>query len=196
MNGAELLDRWANWYPGTPPLGYRLREAFPERWFRIHSLPESQRYATSEAEYEELLGRHNAVATDLLGSGAPCAVLVTTTCDPEWTRDLDEIAGLGPGTWSLWGRTPVDQVDPDLREDEPEGWCVFGLALRWAPGRLDSLIRSVAEDRLRAIVVSQESGRVYAPYDGGADLFLAGERERDEMRDRYRAWLSTHPYGL
>ena len=64
------------------------------------------------------------------------------------------------------------------------------------PGSLDPLIRSVAEDQIQALLVSLESGRVYAPYDGGADLFLRSAAERDLMQKRYQQWLSSHPEGL
>jgi hypothetical protein len=46
------------------------------------------------------------------------------------------------------------------------------------------------------LIVSEATGRVYAPYDGGADLFLSSESERDQYREKYSAWLSAHPSGL
>ncbi len=193
---SPFFDRWVRWFPNTPPLGYRLRQAYPQLWFRIHSLPESKRYAASEAEYRELLIRHNTIASDVLGVGSPCAMLITTTCDPRWTSGLSERAGLEPDAVSLLWKTPPDEVDPDNREFEPEGWCVFGAQVQWAPGRFDPLIRSVAEDQIQALFVSLESGRVYAPYDGGADLFLRSSSERDHMRTRHKQWLSSHPEGL
>jgi len=44
--------------------------------------------------------------------------------------------------------------------------------------------------------VALDTGAVYAPYDGGADLFFPSTWERDLARDRYRAWLSRDPGGL
>jgi hypothetical protein len=46
------------------------------------------------------------------------------------------------------------------------------------------------------LIVSEATGRVYAPYDGGADLFVETEAERDALRTKYSGWLSTHPSGL
>ena len=67
---------WAEHYPSIPPLGYRLREALPERWLRVHDLPDGKRYATDDAEAAEILRRMNAVATSVLGEDAPCWLVV------------------------------------------------------------------------------------------------------------------------
>ena len=70
---------WAWWqaaFDGCPPIGHRLRARFAtRRWIRFHSLPGSKRYATDEAEYAELLHRHDAIATALFGHGAPIVML-------------------------------------------------------------------------------------------------------------------------
>jgi hypothetical protein len=38
--------------------------------------------------------------------------------------------------------------------------------------------------------------RVYHPYDGGADVILTTNTERDQLRSRHTDWLSVHPSGL
>ncbi|MDB4915783.1 MAG: hypothetical protein JWM95_3427, partial [Gemmatimonadetes bacterium] len=82
MNPADstVLARWPEWYPDAPPVGFLLREAYPDRWLRIHSLPEAKRYPTSGFDYAELLRRHNSVAADVLGLDTPCAILLVHTC--------------------------------------------------------------------------------------------------------------------
>lgn len=44
-----------------------LVQYFTQFWFRIHSLPESKRYADTTEEYELLLNRHNEIITDCFG---------------------------------------------------------------------------------------------------------------------------------
>jgi hypothetical protein len=69
--------------------------------------------------------------------------------------------------------------------------------LEWQPGALDDVLADVANALLGPfLIVAETTGRVYAPYDGGADLFLGSETERDAFRQRYQAWLSSHPSGL
>ncbi|WP_425586206.1 DUF3885 domain-containing protein [Streptomyces sannanensis] len=51
--GTLSLDAaWESNWPGTLPLGHLLRSAWPDRWVRFHSLPESKRYADTEAEFK------------------------------------------------------------------------------------------------------------------------------------------------
>ncbi|WP_443333951.1 DUF3885 domain-containing protein [Streptomyces sp. CB02056] len=38
--------------------------------------------------------------------------------------------------------------------------------------------------------------RLYHPYDGGADVYLASTEERDRLKERHAGWLSGHPNGL
>ncbi len=44
--------------------------------------------------------------------------------------------------------------------------------------------------------LSESKKWIYAPYDGGADIVLQSEIERDEIKKKYVAWLSQHPEGL
>src|SRR5690242_3897509 len=77
MTPAEFNDYWQQVYPNSPPIGYLLRQEYEDRWFRIHTLPESKRYPETEAEYQEILRRHNLLLDDLLGEQGEF-VLITT----------------------------------------------------------------------------------------------------------------------
>ena len=61
----------------------------------------------------------------------------------------------------------------------------------------DDLLRDVADDRISDIVLLNPiSGEVYAPYDGGADLFVTDHARVANIKKRWTAWLSAHPAGL
>jgi hypothetical protein len=69
--------------------------------------------------------------------------------------------------------------------------------MRWSAGRLDPLLRQVADEVIANVVLADTDLRwLYHPYDGGMDVILASSGERDVMRHRHRDWLSTHPSGL
>lgn len=177
---------------------HELREVYGDRWLRIHSLPESKRYPEDEMEYRELLRRHNLVATETLGEGIECVLLHTRfrfiECDgaPPSPLEFDALPGVDFRLVPELG-VAEDAADPgDRRVAE-----VFAAAVRWEPGAFDRLIREVADDTIQwFIFLAWETGRGYAPYDGGADLFLASGSERDALRSRYSEWLSRHPGGL
>ncbi len=81
--------------------------------------------------------------------------------------------------------------------DENE-WMQFAAAkVTWRHGQLNDLIEAVAEDVEDFVLFAiLERRTAYAPYDGGADLILAGEGSVAAARSRWRSWLSAHPLGL
>ena len=96
-----------------------------------------------------------------------------------------------------------------VESNEPQGgWIVnlegFDQALGfevteiiWNRTKYDALLREVADwKKANVVIVSRESQRIYAPYDGGADLIFRNKQERDEKKQAYREWLSAHPEGL
>ena len=191
MTPEEFRRYWEATYPACPPVSYLLRQALGERWLRIHTLPASKRYAESEAEYREVLHRHNTVLTDLLGEGQPFVVVSTgyaETSAPELVRH--EAAEYYPAS---------RHVLTACMEDEPPRlyWHFFMDVQCWQPGMADSLLRQFADYAVANVCfVSVERQSIYAPYDGGADIFLSCASERDVLHHRYAAWLSTHPLGL
>jgi hypothetical protein len=187
--------RWATWYDDVAPLGFMLRNVFSDRWLRIHSLPNAKHSPTTESEYAELLRRHNAVATSLLGDGEQCAVLVFGPLDKARLPGLGRRVGLTRGSLPFIARLPSERWGEEAGVVvQPMG--LFGGTVTWSAGRFDRFIIAVADELASGLLVNLASGRAYAPYDGGADLFWATEIERDAARARYRSWLSQDPSGL
>jgi hypothetical protein len=188
---------WHRSFLLAPPVSYRMRELYPARWLRIHSLPESKRYPESPEEHAEVLARHNAVATAMFGEAREVALVVEqygTAEAPAPPPDLPD--GLGGGL------RPLRRVDP--RELQPEAdpaddafVDLSAAAVIWRPGALDALISELANgEGSRFLLSTLDAARVYAPYDGGADLFLEDRGTRDEWKARFSAWLSRDPSGL
>ncbi|MFD9737584.1 hypothetical protein [Umezawaea sp. NPDC059074] len=46
------------------------------------------------------------------------------------------------------------------------------------------------------LITDADLQRTYHPYDGGADVILSTNSERDQLRSRHSDWLSAHPSGL
>ncbi len=191
---ADFLRIWERWYPDAPPIGFLLRKAYGERWLRIHSLPKSKRYATTERERREILRRHNTVANDMFGLGTPCVVTLWDYCRRDVPARLRRAAGLDVTPYRI-GRLPER-----LWYDE-EGcfgcpMCIYGYSVVWRPGVLDGFILAVADEKITGVVVNMERAVVYAPYDGGADLIYRSPADRREAHRSYADWLSNRPDGL
>ena len=94
MTKAEFDTRWREMFPETQLTPHELRTTYPERWFRIHSLPEAKRYPEDEAEWESLLARQNETITEMIGHGEPFVLVAGDNyweglCDLHSTDSLD-----------------------------------------------------------------------------------------------------------
>jgi hypothetical protein len=159
---------------------------------RIHSLPESKRYPEDDTELAEVLRRQNAVADDLLGNGSLCLLFFTHwtygTETPQWSRDEPGIKHLGA--------TPELVLTIEENDDQDQ-MAFFALPVTWHRGSFDRLISDCANDRTGSLLFANlDRGSIYAPYDGGADLFYPSPDEVDPARSRHREWLSVHPSGM
>ena len=183
---------WQTEFGVCPPVGYRLRTAFPHRWVRFHSLPDGKRYAETPEEAAEVLRRHNVVAGALLGDGEPIVIVCTGYSDRE-EPVLPEGHRAVPG----WLQLAHTVVIPSYDDDLPGYWHFWTASTRWRPGRFDELLMGVARDEIRNILLVQPDRRaVYHPYDGGADVIGADIFVCDSLRRDFRNWLSAHPSGL
>nr|WP_223243163.1 hypothetical protein [Streptomyces sp. CBMA123] len=176
---------WERRWPGSPPVGHEIDGSARDVWVRFHSLPGSKRYPGDEREYAIVLERQNTLLDELF-AGSQVYVLT-----PEWTTEPGAPSGRpGARLWRSWLQN--DDPDPEFRTH-----ChVFAERLAWRRGRLDELLRRVADDEVAGVIIT-DTGllRLHHPYDGGADVFLASTEERDRLRERHADWLSSHPQG-
>lgn len=176
---AEQFRRdWAQYYPTCLPLGWMLRGRVRAPWVRFHALPGSKRYADDQAEGSIILLRANALADWLLGKDEWCWVIEGATDDL--------VAG---GEVALSGRETDDPEDPV--------WSFYVRHERWRTGASNAKLLSIADDEpRRAVWMRCDNGAVFAPYDGGFDLFPATWEAVHQLKAEWPAWLSDHPAGL
>lgn len=182
-------------------MGWMLRNEGVPNWIRFHSLPQSKRYADTDEERAILLARQNALATEVLNVG-PCWLVQThwTTLpgevdwadqhDPFWaTREY----GL-EYAFEFLEEDGADEDDPGGEPDRP--WRVHAAPTDWSPGQFDHLLISIADEKAGSTLWMGTDGAIFAPYDGGIDLFLSGPEAVELLRSRHPGWLSDHPLGL
>lgn len=181
-----LSALWDERWPGCSKLPFELR-GIPAGWVRFHTLPGSKRYPETEAEYEIVLARHNAVLSHL---ATEATVLVVTASYAEAARSPETVA-VHPDAVH-WTSERID--------DEPgfESWIHLHVSQEpWSAGRLDALLRHVADNVIADVMIADPGLRwLYHPYDGGMDVVLPTTTARDALRHHHREWLSKHPSGL
>ena len=190
-----MLPDWNRWYPNCEPIGHCLREAFPDRWIRFHSLPESKRYPEDEAEYIEVLARHNRILGELAQPGERVVLLTAEYAESsEPSRTCADVMALDPGAvpWRI-----VALHNANDASSHPNYWHVFASERVWHPGGFDRLVRLVADDVIaNVLVVAPDCRWVLHPYDGGMDVIVETMAARNRLASCYSGWLSAFPGGL
>src|SRR6266545_8082047 len=144
-----MLDQWPERFPNCEPIGYRMRDAFRERWVRFHSLPESKRWPEDESEYQIISQRHNGLLWELL-DGERNVVLLSTGASrtPQPVRGyLSLLAVLDPNP------APWRTVEMHQELDYPAYYHLFASEWEWQPGLFDPIIRLVADDRVTNVMI-------------------------------------------
>jgi hypothetical protein len=178
---SDFLEQWRGHYGALPPLSFAI--AKNDLWARFHALPASKRYPDNPVEEAIILARANTIADDVLSD------------DMCWLAQLGSIDG-----WSAeathWRRVYNLQPAGEVLYDA-FAWPVFASEVRFRAPEFDGILRDVALDRaFRTLWFNPVNGRVFAPYEGGFDVFLESPAAIAHLRAKHHAWLSTHPEGL
>jgi hypothetical protein len=179
---------WRQYHPTAQPLGWILRDVEESNWVRFHSLPESKRYPDDDAEKATILLRQNILADEVLGAEASSWLVCCRAVGGGPERHMRPYRSLIAryNMTKVWSFT----ADADLR------FSAYAARVTWRAGTFDDVLLQIADDEVSALWVSETTGAVFAPYDGGIDCILASPAEMQGMKAQHRAWLSQYPGGL
>lgn len=198
MTAAEFNTFWQTRYPRTIPIGYRFKHDYHDRWVRVHSLPEMQRYPANEEDWGILLHRQNTIINDLIGNEASI-LLVTGEYKMEDFPELQPSETLQ--SLKLFSFTKAEEAI-DLHSvspgeyDKGHSYTPMFTDLIWQNTQFDNVLRDIALDKLRAFFVSITNKCIVSPYDGGIDVILKDSVARDFYKDKYKDWLSPRADGF
>lgn len=123
-----------------------------------------------------ILSRANSLGSALLGDGTPCWIIEART---------DEVEGHG------------DFVGSYLEEQDGPIWRYYVREGAWESGNFDTEIAEIADDGPTYVLwISRETGGIFAPYDGGFDVFPGSNDDLEQLRITYSDWLSDRKDGL
>lgn len=183
----DPLTWWTEQVSEFAPIGHVLRTHLHDRWTRFHSLPESKRYAESDSEHEEILRRHLTVASELFAPGEPIYIYRSHIRERRLKGRLKHMLAGN----QLREKMVTLPTGLSARHQEDGYYCVRALATSWAPACFGVLTRQVADwEESGVTFVSPRSKNIYAPYDGGMDVFLYSESP-SILEAKFRFWMSS-----
>lgn len=201
---ARWAAAWEARWPGMVPVPYRLRLQRPGNWVRFHTLPHSQRYPESAAQYATVGSRHRRLLGELCahGGGSLGDLVVVAqggfAFGPAREDDLgdllyDQIAD----QWLEWfGQARYWREFVEGEGAETVVWHYVVAPCQVGTKRTAELLRAVADDELYSLFLAPPDARwLYHPYDGGADVIAAPEVIA-RLRVTHSGWLPTNATGL
>ena len=179
----SFLEPWRYHFGATVPLGHVLRCQFEDRWTRFHALPKSKRFAQNKFEQRLILKRGKEIGDRLFGQGAEVWLVC---CRGEYTPKGHFESLVSDYTLQFQRKYYV--LDRDFYDGRYLN--IYAKAVRWEAQSFAGLLSDVAADKARALWFSPDTGRVFAPYDGGFDLFLESAFHVGGIERRFHSWMS------
>jgi hypothetical protein len=179
------------------PLAHFFSNQYPDRWFRIHSLPQSKRYADNDSEWSILIHRHNSIITDVLGDGAPI-MIITGSYNEQGEENVKVLEAMDSmKRFSFHSLEPIDlhHLQSEYYE-EGQFFSPSFCETTWWTGRFDDIIRDMAIDNIRLSFVALEHNAFVAPYDGGIDFIVNDAILCNHYKVKYTDWLSKRKDSL
>lgn len=178
----EFSNTWRRYFGASPPLGHVLRHEHFNAWTRFYALPDSKRYAENDKESRIILERANTLATECFGENA--AIWIAAAYPSGSSLENNDFAiRMNMSKAMVW----IDKTEEP--EDQWE-MSFFASRLEWKRNSLEGLFQKVSDDQERAILFSEVSQTVLAPYDGGFDIISFQPGKISRLESCYKAWMS------
>lgn len=193
MTAKQFKTYWNKTYPNSYPIDYELKTIFINRWFRIHSLPNSKRFADNDNECKIILSRQNKLIDDLFQSDD--FFIVVGFYNYDLSRPLtDEYFDLAK--FQKIDTLALHKIRPDEYQDDEIYYEIYMKPDKWETNKFNELLTKIADSEIRAMFVNSTKKITIVPYDGGMDLILPDTKTRDDFKIKYKDWLSLREDGL
>ncbi|MDZ7879661.1 MAG: hypothetical protein U5L45_18430 [Saprospiraceae bacterium] len=189
---------WDKNFQDCPPINHVFKLRFTESWFRIHSLPDAKRYATTDAERLEILHRQNTLLHELADDIGTRIFLVTGGY-----AFKDNASDTFPAHKSLdkYAFQDLELLDlnavlPDYYDEDIVYRPAFAATEWQNKGEFNDLLTAIADDELRVFFILPAGKILFAPYDGGVDIVVFDDEKRAFLKKKFADWLPKREDGL
>lgn len=179
---------WENNFEETIPLNFLFRDVYKNRWLRIHSLPESKRYADDDNEMDTILFRQNQLISDEYSENEDIYIVSV-----EFSIDNEE----GDEEFCFYPeynfeKTSVLNLNTYFPLDfsSTQKLKIFVSKRKWRVNFHNNILKDIANDASIIFFVSIRNKIIFAPYDGGMDVIYQNENQKNFYKEKYIDWLS------
>lgn len=194
VNVAAFDQLWNRLWPDCAPAAHKLTRRFRRQWVRFHTLPDSKRYPTTDAEHAQILRRHQALLSVLLdetvapGDDTLVAITCSWSATSEPTPRYTVVAAAMPEA-AHW-RSDDFATEPGFHSWQHH----FVSRTALSDPALNRLLQTVAVDDTDGVILTDRTlSWLYHPYDGGADVIAGSVQVRDRLATTHLAWLPPSP---
>ena len=195
---SEKQDTWNNKFEGKFPIDFQFKHDLYKRWFRIHYLPESKRYPESVMEYQTVQNRQTIILKDLIGESSEIELLIgmyssNTNAELEIKTDL----GIFKNFMSIDLYQNQDKISYGPY-DQGDRYETYLMSTKLKINELLTTLRQIADGAYdyRFSIIDLKKGRIVIPYDGGVDIIMESEKQKETVKSTYSDWLSSREDGL
>jgi hypothetical protein len=196
MNKAEIQQFWKDNYSLCPPINHLFKVIYNDRWLRIHSLPDSKRYADNEYEWAVLYQTQNNILDDIFIKDDTLYLFVgILSSDTYNVLEDEEIEHECLQTFDFTALEIID-LHALTKEyyDEDIFYTPYYTSLKYKSNAYNEILKSIANDELRAFFLNPTTDTIFAPYDGGVDIIYADTASRDEYKLKYNHYTQQENY--
>jgi hypothetical protein len=176
MKKADFYGFWNKKYADLQPVSAYFWKPFQSTWFRIHSLPESKRYANTLEEYEEIFYRQNTLLNEFIPQNTQIQIVINYI---ESSNELFEIYN-----FENIGVLICDEVV----------YQSFVMETSWQTNCINDILKAIADDEIKGFIIAPKA--LIAPYDGGMNFYLKDITTKEFFKNKYKMWLSSREDGM
>jgi hypothetical protein len=196
MNRIQIKNYWQQNFPLCPPINYLFKIFYTDRWLRIHSLPSSKRYADTAAEWKILFETQNQILNDVFTENEEIIIFTGVYSNSKITfeeNNLGDNAALKQFEFQ-----PLDKIDlyamtKDYCEEDTF-YTPYFTSIIYKSNTYNELLKSIANDEIRAFFLNTKTNTIVAPYDGGIDIIFTNEYQRNNNLRKYNKFIQQQNY--
>jgi hypothetical protein len=196
MTKLEMEKFWQTIYPLCPPINHLFKIFYTDRWLRIHSQPDSKRYAETDDEWETLLNTQNNILDDVFNDNEKFYLFTGSLSSN--TFNIVEGSEIKHQCLQNFKFSAMELVDLHAVTKEYYAEDIFYTpvftALQYTSKGYNNILKSIANDELRVFFLNPKTKTIFAPYNGGVDIIYANTEIKNEYKLKYNHFAQQDQY--